>query len=433
MNVPAPRLASVTCLLALALGLSACGACQKVSSSRQTFLEAQQGGESSGGPHLSVEIPDALIRSWLDGAIRSLPGVSFDLPGLGDVGRYAGKFDFKARSLTVAIDRDDAARFDLDLDVKRGGSTLFGMRLAAAAPIVFDTQKGTMRIALRADLFEKVEPRIDDAAVGRLTDALYALVPSPARLVLSKSAVRRYATAGVEALARQTYGLIRRQLLTPLGEVAQFTVKMPAVPIAALSLSSVRGGWRVAARTTLAAQGLRLPAQIGAGADTVRVMISADTVAKLGNWAIARGDLPARYSRDGKADAKGELDGGMAWEGGARPLKALVWTHAPEARQDGLCIAARAGADPVVSLDKGKLKVGFDNGQIEEVVGPPLLSVALDILGITEKVFDYTKTVATGTRLSLGKGSYAVELSRVALKSDAFTLDLKVGQGAPGS
>ncbi len=417
----------------LAALLAGCGACQKVSSSRQSFLEAQQGDPADGRPHLSIEIPDALLKGWLDRAVAALPGVNFQVPGLGDVAKYAGNFTFDARSLRVAVDRDDAARFDLDLDVKRGDSTLFGMQLAAAAPIQFDPKKRTMRIALRADLFEKVQPRIDDDAVRKLTDALYGQVPSAARLVLKRSTVERYARQGIEALARETYGLVRRQLLTPLGELASFTVQLPDVPLAGIGLAAAKGGWRLDARTTLASRGLAPASQVGVRGDMVRVAISADTVAHLGNWAIARGALPGRYTKDGKAAANGEFEAGFAWDAGQRPLKALMWTHQAQSKQDGLCVHARAGAEPVVSLDRGKLKVGFENGQIEEVVGPPLLSVALDIMGVTEKVFDFTKTVATGTELKLGRGSYSVELSQVGLRQNVFSLDLKVGSGRPGS
>ncbi|MCA9558065.1 MAG: hypothetical protein KC583_05800 [Myxococcales bacterium] len=54
MSQPPARVAPPVIAALLAALLAGCGACQKVSSNHQSFLEAQQNFPSNNQPHLSI-------------------------------------------------------------------------------------------------------------------------------------------------------------------------------------------------------------------------------------------------------------------------------------------------------------------------------------------------------------------------------------------
>lgn len=414
-------------LAVMGLWLAGCGACQQVAAHRDAFRSEMNRAAANDAPHIRLAIPGAMVEGWTRKAISRLPDVPVDLPGLGDLSRYVDALGLAPRSMRVALDRGDSARFDLDLDVKSGGQALFGLQLGAVAPVRYDAKKGTLQIALRADMFEKIAPRIDDGAVDRLSSALLSPVPSMLRGSLRPTA-QRVAREGVAYLAAQAYGLLRRQVLTPLGELARFEFALPDVPLQGLALSTVGGQWVVDARLPFSAAGL--PTGRMGKSSGLQMAVSTQALAQLGNWAMGRGEIPARYTREGKAAKGGEFEAGFGWQSGARPLKVHLWTA--EVPQTGICLHARAGADPRVSLKQGKLSVGFDNGTIEEMTGPPLVSSALSLMGISTEAFAFTKTIATKTKIKLGDDSIGVEVKGLELSGDMLSIDLAAG-GAPGS
>lgn len=414
--------------LGTALLLLGCGACQQVAAHRQAFNEARQAQSAPGTAHIRLDIPQSMIDGWVDQTLNALPSAPFDLPGLGDLSRYVDRMGLDPRQMRVSISKDEAARFDLDLDIKMGNRALFGLQMAAVAPVTYNKAKNQLEISLRADMFEKIAPRLDDGAADKLTRALLHPVPSALRGVLRPTA-QQVARQGVDMLTREAYRIVRRSVLTPLGELGRFSVSMPDVPLAGLTLTSAADRWSVSARLPMAAAGLRAAGAAPTGS-TLRMAVSTDALVALGNWAISQGKLPSRYTREGKATADGEFEAGFGWQSGPRPLKVNFWTA--EVPQTGICLHAAAGADPSVRLNQGKLEVGFENGQIESVIGPPLLSNALDLLGVSSQAFEFTKSVATKAEFKLGKSKQQVALRALSLDGDAVTFDLGV-PGRPGS
>ena len=411
----------------LAAALAGCGTCQQITAHREAFRSEMNQPRKDDQPHIRLRIPDRLVDDWSRRALQQLPEVPVTLPGLGDLSRYVDRMGISARSIRVGINREDAARFDLDLDVKSGSRALFGLQLGAVAPVVYNPKQGSLQIALRADMFESVAPRLDDGAVDRLASALLAPVPGLLRSSLRPTA-QRVAREGVQYIAREAYKLLRQQLLTPLGELARFEFAIPDVPLQSLALTSASGQWIIDARLPFSGDGLAGAA--GKAGDSMSMSISTPALAQLGNWAMGRGKIPSRYTREGKATDDGEFEAGFGWQSGQRPLKVLMWTA--EVPQTGICLHARAGADPRVSLAKGKLKVGFENGTIEEIIGPPLISDALGLMGISTEAFAFTRSIATKTRLKIGGSNIGVEVTGLELSGEALQIDLNTG-GAPGS
>jgi hypothetical protein len=403
-----------------ALGLAGCGTCREVAAHREAFRAEMQTRSSHDAPHVRLEIPQAMIDAWSRDALRRLPTVPFDLPGRGDLGHALGRLAIEPRQMRVAVQRDGHARFDLDFDVKSGDRSLFGMQLGAVAPVRYDITKGTVEIELRADLFETIEPRLDANASNRLTDAILRSAPSALRAALRGTA-QRVAREGIALLSRQAYPLLRRQVLTPLGTVARFKVSLPDAPIEALALSTVDGRWRVDAQLSLNARGL---APTPSGGQGMTMAISTEALANLGNWAVQRGHIPPRYTRDGKPSATGEFTPGFAWRSGPRPLKVHLWSA--DEHDASVCLHVRAGASPQVSLQKGKLAVRFEDGIIEEITGPPLITSALGLLGISTGAFEFTRSIASRSRIQLGSNTVDIAVTAAELNGDALTLELAV-------
>lgn len=418
-----------TLLVALAATtLVACGSCPDIQKNRDAFMSAQGTQSANKDPHMSIEIPRALITKALDGAMKKLPKVPFQLQGLGNVGKYAGDYAIDARSMTMKIDKDDAARFDIDFDIKSGGSTIFGMEMGAVAPVQFDAEKGEMVISLRADMFEKVKPRIQGDAVGKLTDAIMGKIPGPARALVGTSVVRAAAGKAIDLLTDQAYGLLRTQVLSKLGDLAKFRVKVPDVPLAGIALSSLGadGNLRLDLRTTLAATGLKLNNKSAdIGGNGLRMQVSTTALASLGNWAMGKGKIPSTFSQEGKPQKDGKYLAGVDWNSGQRPLKVHMWSL----QQAGMCVHARAGADPQVTLKNGQLNVGFQNAKVEEFEGPALVKMAVGMMDISESAFEFTKKISTNTELDIGGQKIKLGLKGAQLDGDVFRIDLGLGDG----
>lgn len=410
----------------LATLLTGCGACQRVSSHQQAFRA--EAPPQSKGPHLSVDIPKSLVDRGLDQAIKALPTAGYRLPGLGELGRYLGSYSVAARGLALTADVDDGVAFDLDFDIKSGTRTLLGMELRAKAPIEYDRKKGKAIIKLRADMFEKVKPKLPADALEKLTNALYAEIPSVARVLLDRRTVRRLVDGAMDQIVDRAYALLRSEVLGPVGEITRFEVDLPSsVPIAAIGLHAGRGGdLRLDARTTLPAAGLAAvnPKKRPSG-DRLRMRVSTDAIAALGNWGMDRGHIPSRYDQQGKATKDGAFTAGLDWKQDARPMKVNLWST-DGGGPAGVCMRVLAGAAPKVSYTGGQLAVGFEGARIEEV-DPPVVKFALDVMGVSERAFDYTKKFATSTELGLGGQRYGVGLHSARLDSRVLELELNLG------
>jgi len=360
------------------------------------------------------------------------------------VSRYVpNRLEFAPRALQLAVDKTDAARLRLDFDVNYDGRALFGLDLTAKAPITVNKSRGTLRFSIRGDLFESVTPRLDGDAARKLADALWGQLPSVARAVVQRSLVDRLARDGIEYLTSRGYALLRERVLKRIGEIASFEIGLPDVPIEALTLTSVGSGasgvFRLDVRTSLPVEhGLgeaSLSALAAAAAkspkDALRVQIAAETVTALANWAMGRGKLPNRYDDAGKPSRDGGVQVGAAWGGSdARPLKVHLWSlGTPQ-----MCVYGRAAGVPTVEYDaaKGKLDVGIKDSGVEEFKGPALMRAVAFLPGVTQNMFDFSKTIATKTQVGIGGKAFRVNLQRAAFDGRTFTVDLSTS-AAPKS
>lgn len=421
--------------------LTACGPqCQTLQAERDAFMtQATSGPPRSPASHVRLALPMRTLTRAADAAFDQLAPARFDLPGLGDLGRYLPtELGIVPRKVALALDKGDAARIALDFDVKHGRRALFGMALAAKAPVTYDRARGKMRFSIRADLFETVKPRLDANATDALTDSLFDALPGPARLLVSRADVARIARRAVEYLGEQAYDLLRREVLAGVGEIASFSIDFPDVPLAGLALTSIGGAdgfLRLDARLDLPierglpdddAELTRAMNEISRGqtpaeSEQVEIAVATSAVMALANWGLVKGKLPARYTDKGVASSEGRYQVGAAWEPGERPLKVNLWSL----DTPGLCLHALAGAQPEVAWEKGKLQVGVTQSRIEKLSGPPLLQLAVQLTGITEGLFDFTKSITTQTKIEVGGADWKLGLQSVRLDGQIFRLRMK--------
>jgi hypothetical protein len=423
-------------LIALALAmapalLTGCGPCQKIASHRDTFHGRSVTGSQ---PHLAVLVPQKLID---DGIARGIAGIQpkgINVPGLGDLGRYVGQFMFKPKRVSVQKAAEGRYRIQLDLDVALGNRSLFQMGLATETRPQTDAKKGELVLPFRADMLSSVTPTISGGAGAKLASAVLARLPGAVRLVLPRGQINRLADTAIAYLSDHAVRLLNAQVLTPMGELATFKFKMPNLPLASLQMASVPGGLEISMRTTLPVAGGLPPMSRAARSrlrtapsDEIQVRFATAAVVELANWGISRGDIPGTYNMQGKADEQGTFTAGLEWAGGERPLKLNAWST------EGACIRARIGAKPRVALVKGKLDIGVDDAQVEEIEGPPLISTAAEwAQGLWGDSIKSSKTRLEASSVGLGKGATkGLALERIALQGDVMMFTLRTGKAAP--
>ncbi len=414
----------MTAILALNLG---CGSCQMVQENRDEFLAQRQLQEADRGHHALVTIPKRLFESGVERAFKAIPNAPVELTGFGAVGQYVGGLSLRPKELAFDFDRTSNLKLGLKLDAFYGRSRLFGIHLRAVVPVVYDRKKKTMTLVVRYDVFETVEPSLSKGAADTLTRAIRSKIPSLARQLVSTNTLRGYVQKNLRRILRDFYPVVRERMLKPMGEIVRFKFKVPDLPVERITLISSENDLVFGIRTSLQARGLPSPRRT-ITRKTVRFSISTGLMAALGNQAIDDGRIPAQYDADGRPITDGAYTAGFAWTRANNPLKVKLWNLAPKTIP--ACIYVQAGARPTVALKGKKLTFGFRDGRIEEVLGPPLISEALNVLGISKRVFSLTKSIALSQEISVGTSSYKVTLDAAEFSGHALHFDLEIGTKA---
>ena len=410
-------------LLMSALLTAGCGVCGQITQHRETFESGyMETSAATDAPtaHLRLTIPKDHIEGWERRALATLPPSAMSIPGLGDLGRHLGNLELKPRKVRLQA-VEEGVRVGVDLDVRRAGKTLFGLELTAMAPTRYDARRGRLTVDVRADLFESVKPRIRGDAVRGISDGIKDALPKAMKLMVPRKQIDRIAKKTVEHLITDAYKQLRGAVLTKLGRLTSFGITIPRLPLAGLTLRTHDGHWLVDIQGDFEARGLGSPLKVRQG--RIRLDVSAFAMARLGNWAMDEGHLPARYTEEGRATSSGAYRAGLVWAAQGRPVKVHLWTANPD--DAAVCVRVMAGGQARLSYKKSALEVGFTDVQIEEAVGPPLFESALNVLGITERVFNYTKTIALDSRLKLGERETNYALDDAEIRGDVVTFELR--------
>jgi len=406
-------------VIVLSLVTTGCGVCGQIAQHREAFERKVSATNHAPATHLRFTIPKSEIDGWEQRALANLQATAMSVPGLGDLGQSLGNLQVSPRAVTLVAE-EKGVRVGIDLDIKRGQQTLFGLEMKAVAPTRYDAKKGRLTVEVRADLFKSIKPRIRGDAVRGLTAAIRKALPMGMGRLVPAKRIDRLAKKGVERLLASTYKQLRSSLLTQLGRLTTFELEIPRLPLASLSLTTHNGAWIIDIQSTFSARGLAPPAK--SQPNSIQLDVSAFALAHIGNWAMEEGHLPTRYTEDGRASQSGPFLVGFDWTATKRPAKVHVWTADPD--DAGVCVRVLAGGLPRLSYRKNALQVGFSDVKIEDAAGPPLFQSALKLLGITERAFNYTKVIALDSRLQLGNIQTLFALEDAKIRGDIVTFEL---------
>ncbi len=405
--------------------LTGCGSCPAVVEKRSDFDSRIEVAKRQ-GPHLRIEVSTATINDALNRQISKTSARGLTLPGLGEVAQYAGRYELKLRRLEVRFDKTKETALILHVGLRKGKDEILQFRMQASAPIRLSKDKKQATLSFRADLFKRVEVMPSSGASDALAKHLRSLLPSSVRRFVPKREVARIARRAISSLSKALYNEIRARILSPLGEIAKFQFRLPDVPIEEVAIITVDNTLAFEVRTNWHAHGLPPLKRSKIKKGRMRLSLSADSLAELGNWGMYTGKIPNRYDMNGKAKVDGTFSAGLRWERSKkRPLKVHLWSTSEENLLG--CMYIQAGARPRLSLNKQRLKVGFSNGKLETLVGPPLVNEVAGILGISDQAFGYSKKLALKQKLSVGDQKFSVNVREVALDESvlAFDLDLR--------
>jgi hypothetical protein len=408
-------------MVGAAVHLGCASVCREMATDRQAFF-SRQGTTTE--PHATVFVPFALANRLIAKRLADLHPVGAPISLPGNAGKVLGAMRLVPRRVTLQPAPPDRLGLRMELDVLSGNETLFSMMFEVGARPELFPDGGRLEVGLRADDVTAIRPHLGAGATERLATAIRARLPSVARSMLPQQDVEALARSGTDFLGGQLGAvLLRSGLLSPLGEIARLGVSIPVVPIARFDLRSFSGsagGITVGVYTTLPVH-VGLPVAIAedrGGDETIRVHITGDALAELGNWALGRGLLPNRYDGTTPARGGGEFTPGLRWVEGGRPLKVYAW------RIREPCLRVRVGAEPRLALSGGRLVVGIDSGTVEEVRGSLLVEVAVWLKEIGADAIRFSHQTISSARVSIAGTPVEATIARASIEAGVFGLDL---------
>jgi hypothetical protein len=414
----------VAALALVVLATSGCGSrCAEIAARQRQLL----GRRPAAGPHVEVLVPLERANAVIANVLRDEPvEVPIAVPELGPLKLPVSKLTAVARQVRLRPAPAGRVRVAMRVDVRAGRDRLvtLSLRGQVAPRLVRGGGSARVEIALRPRDLIAVRPELDDRDRRRLADAVARLLPRALASRLPRPVLERAAGDLAEYLTGSAYAALRRTLLVRVGELTRIQVRLPELPVADARLRTVREpveALLVELTTDLPVRrGLRARIDRAAPVDGVaRVRLSASAVAEIGNWAIARGHLPGRYSRSLAPRRDGEYRPVFDWRGTSpRPLAVHVF------QQRGGCSHFVVGVRPEIGLDGQKLRVTVRDRRIESAAGPPWIELAAWLKQLLSRSVDRSRRIAASTRFTVGGRRFATRVTRASLRGGELTFDL---------
>lgn len=347
--------------LFIVFGTGCANHCKQIAQFRANLAARQPTSE----PHVTIGVPLAMLNRLAAERVGRLEAVKLAPPLASLIVPELGGIEVVARTLTIVPAPDGQLGIDLAIalqnDDRDKGLSDELLVLHATANLDAAVVDGTLRLSLRPADVERFAPTLGDDAKDELARALGKLTGTKG------SDLAKDASLLVEYLTEQGFDLVRDNLLRDLGAVASLQISLGPFPVKDIAVSSRTGAVPYLAIRVIS----ELPIEAGISgptppqADAVRVAVSGDAVAAIGNWSMATGRLPKRYNDNMAPDPTGALEPQFDWEAGAvRPMLIHVFAQQPE------CFRMRIVARPEVAVESGKLVAGFDEGEVVETDGP---------------------------------------------------------------
>jgi hypothetical protein len=417
-SLPIPTL--VLALLLSAVLASACAPmCREMAADRETFFGRRAVSTTS---HATIFLPFGVANRLMERRLAAVKPLGAPIALPGPVGKLIGSVRLAPRKITLGPAPEDRLGVRLAVDFLSGEKSLFTVTTDLQLRPEVDTAKGLLVVGLRADDLKAVKIDLGPDAGERLAAELRSRLPSFASSVLSQGDVASMAKAAIDLLAGQLGTLLAQsRLLSPLGEIVRFTVEIPLVPVARLSLRSLRqhDGLLVGITTALpVADGVSMDGDLSTNHEDVYLRLSGDALAELGNWALTSGLLPRRYDEQMHPKEDGDFTPGLRWIAGPRPFKLFAW------RLKKPCLRTRIGAEPIVAIKHDKLEVGFDEGVLEEVEGAALVQARVWMKRIGADAIHLSRKTVSSASISIAGAPLVVAVRNAFYRSNTFNIEL---------
>lgn len=415
-----------TSLALLALHLSvagplvACGApCAEIARDRAAFLARPATHTAS--PHVQLVIPFAAADHEIARRIGAVPPARVTLPGLNKLGLAGDRLELRLRSATLAAAPAGKAGVALSFALSDRRETWLTFDVDAhVAPRLERGSGVSVVVEVRPQDLRSVRPRLGPGARDRLVQLLRRELPSDVRRVLPASVLVRAAEELASYALDHLFGWVRDNLLDDVGAVTRLAYRLPDLPIATVSARTDPQ------KALVVTANLALPVSAGLGrhpiptrlGHAVELRVAGAAMAELVNWAMARGEVPARMDAKGRPTADGPYLAGLGWERGERPLKVTLW------REDGDCMRVVVGGTPQLSMRGGQLEVRVADGRIESVRGSALTEFGAWIQSLWADAIRVTRRFEFGSVLDIGGTKLGLSARSARLVGDDLLLTL---------
>lgn len=404
-------------LVALSSGCAA-SVCSRVRAEHDAFV--RRGAQA--GPHVAVAVPFATLSQGVQRSLAAGRPVQVPLPDLGPV--ELGSLTASLRSVAFREAPPGQVGVRVTVALASGGRPVTALELDVAAAPQLDPGAGVVRVRLRARDLVQVRPSLSPAERRRFAEFLLGLVPASARGLVGREQVEDLADRFLREIVGGRWPQIRDGLLAGTEELVDAEIVLPDLPVARFELRSSAADLEVWAHTSLPAESLAPgPARPpGVDARLVALRMSGGTAAALVNAAMASGEVPARYDREGRPDPRGELVAGAAWRAGERPFKLHAWSL------QGTCARLSFGGTPTLAARGGQLEVSVPDGALEEVKGSLKARAGVWFAGLGRQTFAVSQAVASATEFELAAVRYRATVVAAAVTGAELVLSLALAE-----
>ncbi len=405
--------------LAALAACTGCGTCRRLEKDRQKFLERTGATDE---PHLQISVPFAVAEDLLNRRIDEIDPLPLKLSVPSALADYFGKLEARARGVKLLPTAAGRLAFRLVFDVRDRDRDrdVFDISVDVEIEPVVDLEAGRVDIEITPDCLGKVKPNISKSAKKELGALIWGRIPKVARLLLPRKAVDEAAASVVKALVSGFAKMSKDKLLKRLGDLSRVSLKLPDVPMKALSIETdPHGVLRLMAVTGLPVR-TGLKAGVAAPADRITVRLSGPAMAEAVNWAMATGLLPDRFDDKGKARDDGELRAGLDWVPGKRPMKVMLWDL------EGTCMRLTLEAAPELGVKDGRLVIGAKDAEVTDIEASAFVKAGVWFALLWKDAFDVTKKTKAKAKLEIAGQELEVGVATAALANDEITLGLDI-------
>lgn len=414
-------------LLSVAMS-SGCGtSCPEIVAHREAFSRGlSDPGPAERGADLRVSMPWSQVDLLLEEhALRSAREVELAPSALGAALSVSARIvglrahpaptpDKVGLTLEVALERNRTRILVLEL------VTALAPEWVPARP----PEAPGIRLALPPEALTGVKTRTTPEGRAMLSRWLERELPPAMKALGGHGVVDALADEILGWASAEVWPLLRAAL--PDGE-ALFSTVLALPELSRLGVRALTTEATASALVFGITTGVRAPAlgRERPNPKRLSVTMTGPTATALISQAMDRGDVPGRFSSEGKPDASGPWEARVGWIGGSRPLHLHLW------RVKGGCQRVEVGAQISLLVEGEEFAVDVREGRLMTLAGPPFAEAFawLETLFGEALAFSFR----TGALIALDATSgYSLGLVRAQFGDDvALEFELRRTQPTP--